>query len=157
MKITKHLPAFTFACALGFAPAAFAQTGTMSPMPSMAPITNAPAAAASAATSAATDSANNAASAATSAVTNKVDSTAANATNSVTSAVKPATPLAKTSEFKTPAEATAHCPGDTVVWSTLGKSKSYHLSASKLYGKTKHGAYVCKADADAAGYHQAKN
>ncbi|MBB5373661.1 hypothetical protein [Acidocella aromatica] len=136
MKFTKHLPAFTFACALGFAPAAFAQTstgGTMAPMPNstMAPAATVPAA------------------------------PAATPTTPAAPAMKPATkavtPLAKTSEFKTEAAATAHCPGDTVVWSTLSKSKSYHLSSSKLYGKTKHGAYVCKADADAAGYHQAKN
>ncbi len=58
--------------------------------------------------------------------------------------------------FKTMAAATAHCPSDTVVWSTLSKSKSYHLSSSKYFGKTKHGAYVCEKDATAAGFHQAK-
>ncbi len=154
MKITKHLPAFTIACVLGFAPAAFAQTGTMSQMPGMAPITNAPAAAASAATSSVTNSANNAANNATSAVTNKVTSATSGVTNTVKSAT---TPLTKAEEFKTEAEATTGCPGDTVVWATMGKSKAYHLSSSKLYGKTKHGAYVCKATAMAAGYHQAKN
>ena len=51
MKFTKHLPVFTFACALGFAPVAFAQTstgGTMAPMPNstMAPAAQAPAMAA---------------------------------------------------------------------------------------------------------------
>jgi hypothetical protein len=59
-------------------------------------------------------------------------------------------------EFKTAAAATAHCPSDTVVWSTLSKSKSYHLSSSKYFGKTKHGAYVCEKDATAAGFHAAK-
>ncbi len=44
-----------------------------------------------------------------------------------------------------------------MVWSALGKSKSFHLASSKLYGKTKHGAYVCKADAVSFGFHQAKN
>ena len=58
--------------------------------------------------------------------------------------------------FRTVAAATAHCPSDTVVWSTLSKSKSYHTSSSKYYGKTKHGAYVCKKDAIAAGFHAAK-
>jgi len=168
---TQHLPALTFACTLGFAPVAFAQTstgGAMAAMPGMAPVINAPAAVASAATSAATDSANNAANAATSAatnaansatsaVTNKVNSAATSATNIATSAVKSVTPLPKTNEFKTQADATAHCPSDTVVWSTLSKGKSYHLSSSKEFGKTKHGAYVCKADADAAGFHQAQN
>jgi hypothetical protein len=136
MKIIKHLPVFTFACALGFAPVAFAQTstgGTMAPMPNstMAPMSNmAPAAQAPAAT--------------------------APATTAAKPASKP-TELSKSSEFKTEAEAAAHCPSDTVVWSTLSKSKTYHTSTSKYFGKTKHGAYVCKADVDAAGYHQAKN
>jgi len=138
MKITtftRHLPAFTFACALGFAPAAFAQTstgGTMAPMSNMAPAATAPAAPAATAPAAPAAAA------------------------PAAPAMKP-TALSKTNEFKTQAEATAHCPSDTVVWSTLSKSKSYHLSTSKEFGKTKHGAYVCKADADAAGFHQAKN
>lgn len=168
MKITKHLPAFTVACVLGFAPAAFAQS-TMSQMPGMAPITNAPAAAASAVTSSVTDSANNAASAATSSATNAANNAANSATSAVTNKVDAATgsvtntvksvttPLTKAQEFKTAAEAATGCPNDTVVWASMGKSKAYHLSSSKLYGKTKHGAYVCKATADAAGYHQAKN
>jgi len=76
---------------------------------------------------------------------------------------QPATPatapakLPGSDEFKTPAAAAAHCPGDTVVWSTLSKSKAYHLAASRYYGKTKHGAYVCEKDANAAGFHQAKS
>jgi hypothetical protein len=59
-------------------------------------------------------------------------------------------------QFKTTATAAAHCPGDVVVWSTLSKSGSYHLSGSRYYGKTKHGAYVCEKDAKAAGFHQSK-
>ncbi len=59
-------------------------------------------------------------------------------------------------QFKTAAAAAAHCPGDVVVWSTLSKSGSYHLSGSRYYGKTKHGAYVCEKDAKAAGFHQSK-
>jgi hypothetical protein len=65
--------------------------------------------------------------------------------------------LAKTAEFKTPAAAAAHCPGDVVVWSTLAKSKTFHLVASRYYGKTRHGAYVCEKDALAAGFHPAKS
>jgi hypothetical protein len=59
-------------------------------------------------------------------------------------------------EYKTVALATAHCPSDTVVWSTLSKSKSYHLATSKYYGKTKHGAYVCEKDAATYGFHASK-
>jgi hypothetical protein len=32
----------------------------------------------------------------------------------------------------------------------------YHLAASKYYGKTKHGAYICEKDAVAFGYHASK-
>ena len=34
-------------------------------------------------------------------------------------------------------------PATPVVWSTL-RSKTFHTASSKLYGKTKHGAYVCR-------------
>ncbi len=70
---------------------------------------------------------------------------------------KPAGTLSKAAEFSTLAEASAHCPTSTVVWSTLSKSHSFHASGSRYFGKTKHGAYVCKDDALAAGFHQAKS
>lgn len=59
-------------------------------------------------------------------------------------------------KFKTPAAAAAHCPNDTVVWSSFSSSRVFHLAASKYYGKTKHGAYVCEKDAVADGYHASK-
>lgn len=65
--------------------------------------------------------------------------------------------LPPTDRFKTAAAALAHCPGGTVVWSTLSKSKVYHLSGSRYYGTTKHGAYLCKSDALTYGFHQAKS
>jgi hypothetical protein len=68
---------------------------------------------------------------------------------------KSAVKLAKTEQFKTVAAAAAHCPGDAVVWSSLS-GKAFHLSASKYYGKTKHGAYVCEKAAIAAGLHASK-
>ncbi len=72
--------------------------------------------------------------------------------------VKPvAKKFPKADEFKTVADATSHCPGDTVVWSTLAKSHSFHLAGSPHYGKTKHGAYVCEKEALSYGFHQAKN
>jgi hypothetical protein len=69
----------------------------------------------------------------------------------------PAAKLPKTEEFTTLAAANAHCPGSEVVWSSLGKGRSFHTSGSRYYGKTKHGAYVCKSDALTAGFHQAKS
>jgi len=59
-------------------------------------------------------------------------------------------------KFKTAAAAAEHCPSDTVVWSSFSSSHVYHLPASKYYGKTKHGAYVCEKDAAAYGYHASK-
>lgn len=59
--------------------------------------------------------------------------------------------------FSSVSSATAHCPGGTVEWSAFGHSKIYHTSGSKYFGKTKHGAYACKSDLDAAGFRQAKN
>jgi hypothetical protein len=125
MKITpisRHLaPALAFACAMGIAPLATAQTmagpaGTMAPMAAPAP-----------------------------------------ASSMAPMAGPMAGKLSKADEFKTAALATAHCPGDTVVWSTLSKTKTYHLAGSKYYGTTKHGAYVCKGDAVSAGFRALKS
>ena len=130
MKITqisrRLLPALTFACAMGVAPLAMAQTaaapaGTMAPMaaPAAPAATMAPMAA---------------------------------------PAAKPvAAKLTKADKFKTEAAAQASCPADTVVWSTMTKSKVLHASGSKYFGKTKHGVFVCEKPAEAAGYHLAKN
>ena len=61
-------------------------------------------------------------------------------------------------EFATEQEAKARCPGDTVVWvNTKGKSHTYHYSGSRWFGTTKQGAYMCEADAGAAGYHASKS
>ena len=55
-------------------------------------------------------------------------------------------------------EAKGRCPGDTVVWvNTKGKSHTYHYSGTRWYGTTKQGAYMCEADAGAAGYHASKS
>jgi hypothetical protein len=58
-------------------------------------------------------------------------------------------------EFKAEAAAKSHCPGETVVWATLSRAKAYHLSGDRYYGKTRHGAYMCRNDAIKAGMHQA--
>jgi hypothetical protein len=58
--------------------------------------------------------------------------------------------------FNTLAAAQATCPTDTVVWSSFTSTHSFHMSTSKYFGKTKHGAYVCEQTALAAGYHQSK-
>jgi hypothetical protein len=70
----------------------------------------------------------------------------------------PAAPAAPSGEgqFPTEAEAKAHCPGDTVVWANL-TSKVYHFSASRVYGKTKKGAYMCEKESVSAGFRASKN
>jgi len=81
---------------------------------------------------------------------------AAKASAAAPAAAAAAAPTAA-GQFKTQTEAAASCPGDTVVWASLGKSKAFHLSTSKHFGTTKHGAYECEKAALAAGLHQAKN
>ena len=58
-------------------------------------------------------------------------------------------------QFAAEAEAKAHCPSDTVVWVNT-KSHKYHFAGHKSYGTTKQGAYMCEADAKAAGNVAAK-
>ena len=61
-------------------------------------------------------------------------------------------------QFTTEAQAKARCPSDTVVWvNTKGKSHTYHYQGTRWYGTTKQGAYMCEADAGAAGYHASKS
>jgi hypothetical protein len=61
-------------------------------------------------------------------------------------------------EFASEAEAKARCPTDTVVWvNTKSKSRTYHYPGTRWYGATKQGAYMCEADAVAAGDHASKS
>ena len=82
------------------------------------------------------------------------------ATPAAAPAAKPAptaaTPPAGANEFAGEALAKARCPADTVVWANL-KSKIYHFSGNKDYGKTKEGAYMCEKDALGQGVRAAKN
>ncbi len=59
-------------------------------------------------------------------------------------------------EFSTEAEAKARCPSDTVVWVNT-KSHIYHYAGTRSYGTTKRGAYMCEADANAAGDRASKS
>ena len=58
--------------------------------------------------------------------------------------------------FTTDAQAKGHCPADTVVWVNT-KSGIYHFAGTHNYGTTKQGAYMCEADAKAAGDRAAEN
>ena len=64
--------------------------------------------------------------------------------------------LPATEKFSSASAAAEHCPGDKIVWAGSSKSKAFHLSDSKFYGKTRHGAFVCEKDALAAGLHPSK-
>jgi hypothetical protein len=59
-------------------------------------------------------------------------------------------------EFATEYEAKARCPSDTVVWVNT-KSHVYHYAGTRSYGTTKKGAYMCEADANAAGDRASKS
>jgi hypothetical protein len=59
-------------------------------------------------------------------------------------------------QFSTEAEAKARCPTDTVVWVNT-KSRVYHYAGTRSYGTTKRGAYMCEADATAAGDRASKS
>jgi hypothetical protein len=62
----------------------------------------------------------------------------------------PANALQSPALFTTEQEALQHCPRDTVVWLNL-PTGIYHFKGQRWYGNTKHGAYVCKKEADQAG------
>ena len=49
-----------------------------------------------------------------------------------------------------------HCPADQVVWLNL-PTGIYHEKGMRWYGRTRHGAYVCRKEADAAGYRDTRN
>jgi hypothetical protein len=59
-------------------------------------------------------------------------------------------------QFTTAAEAQARCPSDKVVWVNT-KSHIYHYAGTRSYGTTKQGAYMCEADASAAGDRASKS
>jgi hypothetical protein len=59
-------------------------------------------------------------------------------------------------EFASEQEARYRCPSGTVVWVNT-KSRVYHFAGTENYGHTKRGAYMCEADAQAAGARAAMN
>jgi hypothetical protein len=59
-------------------------------------------------------------------------------------------------EYTTELQARARCPSDTVVWVNT-PTRIYHYQGAHYYGHTRMGAYMCEADARAAGYRPARN
>ena len=70
--------------------------------------------------------------------------------------MKPAARPTGAGEFSSEGEAKARCPSDTVVWVNT-KSHIYHYAGTRSYGTTKQGAYMCEADASAAGDRASKS
>ena len=69
----------------------------------------------------------------------------------VTRTTPPATSVpTAANQFTKEGQAEGHCPGATVVWVNT-KSRVYHFAGTKDFGNTKAGAYMCEADATAAG------
>lgn len=58
--------------------------------------------------------------------------------------------------FDTESAAQKHCPRDEVVWLNI-PSGIYHEKGMRWYGRTKHGTYVCRREADAAGDRDTRN
>jgi hypothetical protein len=58
-------------------------------------------------------------------------------------------------EYTTELAARARCPSDTVVWVNT-PSRVYHYAGTHYYGHTKRGAFMCEADARAAGNRAAR-
>jgi hypothetical protein len=59
-------------------------------------------------------------------------------------------------QFESENAAQRHCPKDTVVWLNTN-SGIYHEKGMRWYGRTREGAYVCRAEADAAGDRDTRN
>jgi len=53
-------------------------------------------------------------------------------------------------QLRTEAEARYRCPTDKVVWLNTD-SQIYHHQGTRYHSRTKQGAYMCEADAGAAG------
>jgi hypothetical protein len=70
--------------------------------------------------------------------------------------MKPAARPTGAGQFTTETEAKTRCPSDTVVWVNT-KSHIYHYAGTRSYGTTKQGAYMCEADASAAGDRASKS
>jgi hypothetical protein len=57
--------------------------------------------------------------------------------------------------FQFEQQAHDHCPNDAVVWA-VARSGIYNSHAERWYGQTSDGTYVCRKDAEAAGYHSSR-
>jgi hypothetical protein len=58
--------------------------------------------------------------------------------------------------FNDEAKAQQHCPKDVVVWLSL-PTMIWHWKGQRWYANTKHGAYACEKEAEAAGARGTRN
>ncbi len=58
--------------------------------------------------------------------------------------------------YGTPGAAHHHCPHDSVVWLNTAPG-IYHFQGERWYGRTRHGAFVCRREANAAGDRATRN
>src|SRR5216684_2014892 len=73
-----------------------------------------------------------------------------------TTTATPATPAAlPANQYSSEADAKAKCGTEMVAWVNLS-TKVFHYAGYKDYGKTKRGAYMCKAEAEKGGFRAAK-
>jgi hypothetical protein len=68
----------------------------------------------------------------------------------------PGTAALAQGQYANESEAKASCPNDAVVWVNL-RSKVYHASGTRNYGRTQQGAYMCEQQSLTAGYHAPRN
>lgn len=62
-----------------------------------------------------------------------------------------AEPIPQTERFQFQPRAQKHCPTDIVVWVNV-RSQIYNSKEERWYGQTAGGAFVCRRDAEKAGY-----
>jgi hypothetical protein len=60
----------------------------------------------------------------------------------------PIVAFAALAEFSRESEAQAHCPRDVVVWLNT-QTGIWHEKGMRWYGRTRHGAFVCRREAAA--------
>jgi hypothetical protein len=82
-------------------------------------------------------------------------SPSARAPSTTTSPPSPS-PSAPSNRFTTESAAKAHCSDDTVVWVASSRSRVYHLSGDRSYGRSRRGAYMCLKDAQGAGMRESR-
>jgi hypothetical protein len=58
--------------------------------------------------------------------------------------------------FTSESQAQAHCPRDVVVWLNL-PTMIWHWKGQRWYANTKHGAFACEKEAEAAGARGTRN